>query len=183
MNKLILTIGKTHSGKTTFAEELKDKINGVVIQTDPLAEFLKDNFPIDFCEDKEHDGSFQNQSLKMELFETILDYGPKHQKYNIILANSNLHLKLREKIIKLARQNGWLVAGVYFNYPEKVLENRIISAQKSKKVLNASADFKVLLKKQKKIISKPRSEEFDLFFEIKTDNDLEKTKRKIIQWV
>ena len=37
MNKLILTIGKTHSGKTTFAEKLKDKINGVVIQTDPLA--------------------------------------------------------------------------------------------------------------------------------------------------
>ena len=46
MNYVLLTIGKTHTGKSTFAKELVEDIpNGVILETDSIALFLKDTFP------------------------------------------------------------------------------------------------------------------------------------------
>jgi len=40
-----MTVGKTHSGKTTFGKRLAKKIkDNILIDTDVIAEFLRDNY-------------------------------------------------------------------------------------------------------------------------------------------
>ncbi len=175
----IMMIGKTHSGKTTLARRLAESLRGVVLETDNLALFLKKEFPIDFDADKEHSGSFNNPSLKIKLFEAILEHTITAGHYLPILANSNLHQKLRDKLIGKLHRHGYKVIGIYLNLPEKVLKERVKRAKKDTGVLNASKDFNVLLDKQRKILAEPKAEEFDYFLEIQSEDDVRRVVDKI----
>lgn len=181
-NILIMTIGKTHSGKTTFGEELVKVLPGVIIQSDPLAEFLKDNFPEGFYTDYEHDGSFKNPSLKYKLFITILKHSFKG-KFIPIITNANIHFKLRKEIIKKDHKNGYKVVGVYLNYSENILKQRIEYAKRNKKCLFVSANYKALLKKQAKLLAIPQEKEFDYFFEVRDEKEYEKMKEGVLKIV
>lgn len=47
MQFVVMTVGKTHSGKTTFGMELAKKIKkSCVLDADILSEFLKTTYPI-----------------------------------------------------------------------------------------------------------------------------------------
>ena len=71
---LIMFIGKTHSGKTTFANELK-KENGniLVLEADPIAVFIKEHFPelVD-ADNNKHYEIFGEVSLKYKIFLLLL---------------------------------------------------------------------------------------------------------------
>ncbi len=169
----IMMIGKTHSGKTTLARQLAKNLRGIVLETDNLALFLKKEFPIDFDADKEHSGSFDNPSLKIKLFETILEHAIATGCYLPILSNSNLHQKLRDKLIEKLHRHDYEVIGIFLDLPRKVLRERVEIAQKDTGVLNVSKDFNVLLDKQRKILAKPKAEEFDYFLEVKKEEDIQ----------
>ncbi len=171
----IMIIGKTHSGKTTLARQLAKGLQGVVLETDNLALFLKKEFPVDFDADKEHNGSFDNPSLKIKLFETILEHAITTGHYLPILSNSNLHQKLRDKLVDKLHYYGYKVIGVYLNLPEKALKERVKVAKKDIRVLNASKNFNVLLDKQRRILVEPKAEEFDYFLEIQNEDGAKST--------
>lgn len=97
-------IGKTHSGKTTFAKELEKIKNDVlVLEVDPVALFMRENFPkLRELDDKEHSGAFQNASLKYRIFLLLLEFSMFFGR-TIILSNSNMYERGRKLVFKLAK--------------------------------------------------------------------------------
>ena len=176
-----MTIGRTHSGKTTFAEDLKKTLKGsVVIQTDPIAEFLAQNFPKKMYKDKEYNGKFEKPTLKLSIYKTIIHHAMMINQKTLIFANSNLYKKFRKEHIDWFREEGYKVIGVFLNYPASVLKKRVRDSGRDNSLLKTN-DFEKLVDMQRKILEKPKEDEFDLFFEIKSDEELEKMKKKIIK--
>lgn len=174
---LIMTVGKTHSGKTTFARKINDILpNSVVLESDVISVFLRENFPlIHFSSVNREFGrkfDFEKPQLKYAILKTILTFSLENG-FRIILSNSNSIKKARAQVIKLIRSYGTKVIMVYFNIPEEVLLKRIKKAGRSTAVLNSSKNFRELLtKKQRVIFEAPNKDEADYFFEIKREKDI-----------
>ena len=62
MQFVIMTVGKTHSGKTTFGMELAKKIKrSCVLDADILSEFLKTTYPVLYQSDREKNSEKKTQ--------------------------------------------------------------------------------------------------------------------------
>ena len=116
MNRyVLLTIGKTHSGKSTFANEIISEIpNGVILETDPIALFLRATFPNLHALDMDHSGGFSSPSLKFLMFRTILTFALE-QDFNIVMSNSNMYEKGRKDVLDIIKKYRHKTIGVYFN--------------------------------------------------------------------
>lgn len=180
--KLIMFIGKTHSGKTTFAKELeKIKKDVLVLEADPVALFMRENFPkLRELDDKEHSGAFQNASLKYRIFLLLLEFSMSFGK-TIILSNSNMYEKGRKLVFKLAKKYRYKVIGVYFDFPEEFLISRIKKSKRTMKILRVSKDFNELIINQRTRMQVPNPKEFDKFYTIKSEGDLIKVKNNLIK--
>lgn len=178
--QLIMLIGKTHSGKTTFAENLNKKFpNLLVLEADPIAIFVKEKFPaLSNLDYKKHTGKFKNIALKFKTFLLFLEFGLSLGK-TIILSNSNMWDKGRKMVFKLCKKFNYEVIGIYFDYPEEILKSRVKKTDRSKEILRIAKDFDDLLNKQKSRMQEPKSKEFDEFFVIKKEEDIDKIMKSL----
>lgn len=175
-----MMIGKTHSGKTTFGDELEDKISeSVVIQTDPISTFLQNTFKVNVDPDFEHDGSFKKPALKFKLFSAIFEHILDLGKFTLILSNSNMHQKARTEMITKIRSYEYKVIGVYMNYSEEFLLKRIRETKRDTQYLNLSKSFEEVLTRQRDIFIEPRKEEFGVLFEITSENQIQEVQKNI----
>lgn len=178
-----MTTGKTHSGKTTFGKKLAKKIkNNVLIDTDQIAEFLKDSYPNLYSNDflKNSTKLAPGYFLKKEVANTIFKNAFKTD-YIIISTSANSTKKLRSSLITLAKKNNRKVIMVYFNLPEEILLNRIDKNNRSKKCLYYSKDFKdLLLNKQSTRFEGADKKESDYFFEINKITDVNNAYNEIL---
>src|SRR3989339_619140 len=171
--KLIMFIGKTHSGKTTFAKELEGiKKDILVLEADPVALFMRENFPkLRELDDKEHSGIFKNVSLKYRLFLLLIEFSMSFGR-TIILSNSNMYERGRKLVFRLVKKYDYKIIGVYFNFPEEFLINRIKKSKRTTKILRVSKDFNELIINQRTRMQAPNSKNFDEFYIIKSEDDL-----------
>ena len=175
-------IGKTHSGKTTFAKEIeKNNENVISLEADPMALFIHDQFPrLKKFEDKTFNGSFKKLALKFQVLllfiKTIMSLGKP-----IILSNSNLWKKGRDRVFKISKKFDYENIGVYFDFPEDFLIERIKKSKRTKKILSTSKDFHDLIIRQRARVQPPNPKDFDKFFVIKSEKDLKTVKNKILQ--
>jgi predicted kinase len=178
---LIMLVGKTHTGKTTFANEVKQEFKNVLIlEADPIAVFMKENYPeLRFSDDKEHTGEFKDVSLKFKTFLLFLEFAMSLNK-PIMLSNSNMWLKGRELVFELCKKNGYKVIGIYLNLPEEILINRINVSERSTNVLRTSKSFNELILNQRERMQPPEPSDFTEFFECKSEQEVEDIKKKII---
>lgn len=179
---LIMFIGKTHSGKTTFAKELEKSNNDtIILELDPIALFMRENFPkLRELDDREHSGKFKNISLKYQTFLLFLEFAMSFDR-PIILSNSNMWIKGRRLVSKLAKKFNYKVIGVYFDFPEEFLLNRIKKSKRTTNVLRVSKSFEDLIIRQRTRMEIPNPNDFEEFYIIKSENDLEKIKNKLIK--
>lgn len=179
---LIMFIGKTHSGKTTFAKELeKENTNIIILELDPMALFMRENFPkLRELDDRDHSGKFKNISLKYQTFLLFVEFAMSFGK-PIILSNSNMWVKGRSLIFKLAKKFDYKIIGVYFDFPEEFLLNRIKKSKRTTNVLRISKSFEDLIINQRTRMETPNPKDFKEFYIIKSENDLEKVKNKLIK--
>lgn len=182
--KLIMLIGKTHSGKTTFAKELKKKIkNLIVLEADPIAIFMKENFPeLRESDDIEHTGIFKNVSLKYKTFLLFLEFALALNR-PIILSNSNMWSNGRKMVLKLCKKFGYKIIGVYFDFSEEFLIQRVQNGNRSTNVLRKSKNFNELIFNQRARMQIPKSSEFYKFMTIKSEYDLKTIKNNLINEV
>jgi len=175
-------IGKTHSGKTTFAKELEEiKKDILVLEADPIALFMRENFPkLRELDDKEHSGAFKNASLKYRLFLLLLEFSMSFGR-TIILSNSNMYERGRRLVFRLVKKYDYKVIGVYFDFPEEFLISRIQKSKRTTKILSVSKDFNDLIINQRTRMQVPDSKDFDLFYTIKSDSGLIKVKDSLIK--
>lgn len=177
----LLTIGKTHSGKSTFANDLiLDIPNGIILETDSVALFLHTAFPKLHSVDLKHPGGFSPPSLKFMIFQEILKFSLE-QKLNIILSNANMFQDGREHMLGMLKRYPTETIGVYFNYPEEVLVERVKHSGRDTRVLTVSKDFEELIVKQRARFQVPNENDFDHFFEIRDPSELDELKGKLIE--
>lgn len=181
MNYTLLTIGKTHTGKSTFANELLKEIqNGVILETDLIALFLRANYPKLHALDVDHKGSFSSPSLKFLLFRTVLSFALE-QNVNIIMSNSNMYQNGRKDVLSIIKQYSTKSIGLYFNYPEEIILERVKVSKRDTSVLSVSKDFEELVVNQRTRFQPPNETDFDYFFEVKNVTELLAIKDTILK--
>lgn len=179
-----MTVGKTHSGKTTFGKKLAQKIkNHILIDNDQITEFLKDEYSnlynSDFLENSNQ--LSPGFILKKELIAVILKNAFKTNLI-VISTGANSTKKLRKNLSDLARKSGRKVIIIYFNLDEKILLDRIDKGGRSKKCLYHSKDFRdLLLNKQALRFESASEKEADYFFEIKKVADTKEVFEKVLK--
>ncbi len=180
---LIMFIGKTHCGKTTCAKELEKKVKGfVALEADPIAIFMKKEFPILRQNDdkKIYSGADNKNSLKFRTFLLFLDFALFLGK-PILLSNANLYSNGRKTIIKLCKKYNYKVVGVYFDFPEEILFERAKSSERNKDVLRVVKDFKDLITIQRDRLEIPKRSEFNEFFVVKSLLEVQKLQKLLVK--
>lgn len=175
-----MCVGYTHSGKTTFARQLVEKYpKTVLIDTDEIALFLKEKYPL--LMDSTHNkgrSDFTKSGIKGTVFKNIYQFCLE-TGLSIILSNGNLSTVLRTFIIEHAKEKGYEVTVVYFNLPKETIIKRIENSSKSTQVFTLSKSWSEVFDRQQKESELPPSREGVTFFEIKNDNDFEVVYKEI----
>ncbi|MDN7228045.1 AAA family ATPase [Planococcus sp. N064] len=140
MNRyIIMTVGKTHSGKTTFANELEKKlVNAVVIDQDSHAEFLQLQYP-------RLVPSGGPNLLIYALTRAVFDYAVNETDCHLILSNSNLKMNSRRVLLEEFHGKGFTSILVHLDIPDSVLRERVAASTRSTTILRTAASFKEVL--------------------------------------
>jgi len=179
MNRyVIITVGKTHSGKTTFAKALEKEIhNSVVIDQDNHAEFLQKHYQNILPKQGEN-------SIKYAITQTIFDYAVNETNCHLILCNSNRNQVGRLKMLGQLKSKGFTTIIVNFNIPENVLKDRVNHSQRSTTILRTVSTFgEVLIRQDNEtnqgVVIEPTEGEADYLFLIQNAHDTQNVIRKI----
>ncbi|MCM3628465.1 ATP-binding protein [Paenibacillus glycanilyticus] len=161
---VVVTIGKTHSGKTTFAKQLELQLkNAVMIDQDNHASFI--NAYYESLRPKEGPNK-----LKYAVTQSIIDYAVNQTDCHIVLCNSNLARKGRMEVLNYFRSKGFIAILVYFDIPEDVLQIRVKESQRSKDIFRSGSTFEDVLARQlKNEISVPEKDEADYLYVVRSN--------------
>lgn len=168
MNRLvIMTVGKTHSGKTTFAKELESVLQqAIVIDQDNHAEFINNHYrklrPVE-----------GPNTLKMSITNAIVEYAAVQSNFHIILSNANLNMSGRTNILRYFHEKGFESIIVYFNLSIEILRARIEQTKRSKTIFRSASSFLEVLERQENLGEiHPSKDEANYLFEIKDPNNI-----------
>nr|WP_186321309.1 AAA family ATPase [Bacillus sp. FJAT-22090] len=177
MNRLVvMTVGKTHSGKTTFALALeKDMLNSIVIDQDNHAVFLHTYYE-KLIPQQGHN------TIKYLLTQTIVNHAINDTDCHIILSNSNRNRTGRLKLLKPYKDKNFTSVIVNFDIPEYVLQERVTKSQRSTSILRTVTTFEeVLTRQQNEEALAPTLDEVDHLFIVKNANEIPSVIREIIK--
>ncbi len=170
----IITVGKTHSGKTTFARALESQLeNAVVIDQDNHAEFVNAHY----LKLRPKDGP---NTLKYAITHAIVNYAVHQTDSHLILCNSNLARKGRTELLDFFRGNAFTTVIVYFDIPDEVLRLRVAESQRSKAIFRSASTFEEVLMRQQSSEA-PDASESDHFYTIRSNEELPDVIAQIIQ--
>ena len=167
----ILTVGKTHSGKTTFARELEQNLsNSLVIDQDNHAAFINKHYR------KLMPTSGPN-TFKYALTHTIVDYAVHETNLHMIICNSNRSRKGREELLTYFLNKGFHTIIVNFDIPDAVLEERVKRTTRGTEIFRSASTFEEVLARQQadsynSDVALPVSEEANHLFTIRQENDV-----------
>jgi len=180
MNRLvIITVGKTHSGKTTFAKDLEQQLgNSIVIDQDNHAEFINTFY-------KSLLPSQGPNTIKYAVTQTIVDYAVNQTSFHLILCNSNRSRNDRLELLRHFRDKGFISILVHFDIPDYVLQARVANSKRSTTIFRSAATFEEVLNRQmaeshKSELIAPIEGEADYLFTINNNDDVQSVIRKIV---
>lgn len=127
-------------------------------------------------------GKWDKPSLKLLIFRTVLDYSLAND-LSVILCNSNLSTAVRDDVIKSLKKSHYKTIGLFLNYSEDIINERIAKSNRDTSVLGASKSFENLVINQRSRLEVPQASEFDYFFEVTDPNKLAGIEKKIIEIV
>lgn len=167
MNRIVVvTVGKTHSGKTTFAKQLELQLeNTIIIDQDNHASFINAYY-------KALRPKVGPNTLKYAVTQTVVDYAVNQTDCHLVLCNSNLARSGRMDALDYFRKKGIISILVYFDIPEYVLKERITESQRSKDIFRSASTFEeVLARQQESDASTPEIGEADHFFVVNRNEE------------
>jgi adenylate kinase family enzyme len=176
---VIMTVGKTHSGKTTFARALEQELaNSLVIDQDNHAEFINTYY-------KNLIPKQGPNTFKYTITQTVVDYAVEQTDFHLILCNSNTNRKGRLELLKQFHEMGFSSILVHFNIPEHILRERVAESRRSKVIFRKASTFEEVLMRQiaesqKGRIIEPTEEEADYLFEIKNSDEVESVIQRLV---
>lgn len=180
MNRfVIMTVGKTHSGKTTFAKALEKQLeNSVVIDQDNHAQFLHTYY-------EKLLPKHGSNGIKYALTQTIVNYAVTNTDCHLILCNSNRNKQGRTQLLEQFHQKGFASIIVDFEIPDNVLKERVRNSQRSTSILRTASNFVEVLERQhlesnKGNVIAPIEGEANYLFNIKDSNEVNVVIKEII---
>lgn len=177
---LIMTIGKTHSGKTTFGKQLHKKLPSFsLVETDDIVPFLREQVPEILAYEKNRGHVLEAMTLRSSIgrliIETALSYG-----ISLIIPNGHITRKVRDQKRELAKKYHAKIIYVSFELPKHIIEKRIRASKRSSSPLNISKNFQEVFERQQEIFEKPLRKEADHFFAINMASDSGLVMKKIL---
>ncbi len=177
---VVMCVGHTHTGKTTFARKLAQQNPDMVqLDSDEIAAFSKEKYPL-LVESPYNKNQRDFDNLKAILFKEVYRFSLNIGN-PIILSNGNLAKKFRAFVTREAKKQGYEVITVYFNIPEAVILQRLASTEKSQNVFIQSKSWPEVLERQKKYAELPPVTKNTTYFEIQNDADQETVIQRINQ--
>ena len=178
---VIITVGKTHSGKTTFARELEKEFpHSFVMDQDNQAEFINAHY------EKLQPAEGAN-TFKHGLSKFIVDYAKEHTNLHLIISNSNRSKNGRLYLLnELFPQNEYVRILVHFDIPDDVLYERVARSTRNTNIFRGGyASFKEVLDRQQTEslhddVVDPVENEADYLFVIRNSKDVSFTIEEIV---
>ncbi|MEK5028810.1 AAA family ATPase [Paenibacillus sp. FSL M7-1046] len=175
---VIITVGKTHSGKTTFAKKLEQHLhNSVVIDRDDHAEFINTHYKS--LLPKQGANTFKNAISR-----TIVDYAVNESNSHLILCHANRGRKGRLEMLERFHHKGFVSILVHFEIPDDILHSRISNSQRSTTIFRSASNFEEVLSRQQaeshhSDVVAPAAGEADHLFVIKDSDEVQSVIQKI----
>lgn len=140
---VILTVGKTHSGKTTFARDLEKSLsNSVVIDQDNHGAFINRHY-------KALEPKTGPNKLKHALSQLIVDYAKEESDCHLIICNSNRSRNGRLYLLNdVFPPSLFTRILVHFAIPQHILEERIAQSERPMDIFRSASTFEEVLKRQ-----------------------------------
>ncbi|NWK69196.1 ATP-binding protein [Bacillus paramycoides] len=178
---VIITVGKTHSGKTTFARELEKELpNSFVMDQDNQAEFINTYY-------EKLQPTEGTNTLKHGLSKFIVDYAKEYTNLHLIICNSNRSRNGRMYLLnELFKKEEYVRILVHFDIPDDVRYERVARSQRSTNIFrgNYSSFEEVLVRQQDESLHEdvvdPVENEADYLFVIRNCKDVNSTIEEII---
>ncbi|PEL86123.1 CRISPR-associated protein Cas2 [Bacillus wiedmannii] len=178
---VIITVGKTHSGKTTFAKELEKELpHAFVMDQDNQAEFINTHY------EKLQPGEGPN-TFKHGLSKFIVDYAKEHTSLHLIICNSNRNRNGRMYLLnELFQKEEYVRILVHFDIPNDVLYERVARSTRSTNIFRGDyCSFKEVLDRQQseslhEDVVNPIENEADYLFVIRNRKDVNSTIEEIV---
>jgi len=176
---VILTVGKTHSGKTTFANSLEKELsNTVVIDQDNHAEFIHTHYK-SLLPDLD-----RPNKIKYAITQTIVEYAINESDSHLVLSNSNLNREGRLKLLEYYHNKGFRSIIVSFEIPNYILKERVAGSKRSTSILRVATTFDEVLKRQEKETNKgnillPEEGEADTLFRVRKPEEIQSVIKSI----
>lgn len=178
---VIITVGKTHRGKTTFAKALEKELPySFVMDQDNQAEFINTHY------EKLQPAKGPN-TFKHGLSKFIVDYAKEHTNLHLIISNSNRSKNGRLYLLnELFPQNEYIRILVHFDIPDDILYERVTRSTRSTNIFRGSySSFKEVLNWQQaeslhEDVVDPVENESDYLFVIRNNKDVHSTIEEIV---
>ncbi|WP_025118645.1 AAA family ATPase [Bacillus sp. H1m] len=178
---VIITVGKTHSGKTTFAKELEKELpNSFIMDQDNQAEFINTHY-------EKLQPTEGSNILKHGLSKFIVDYAKEHTNLHLIICNSNRSKNGRFYLLnEVFPQNEYIRILVHFAIPDDVLYERVGLSKRSTNIFRGNySSFKEVLHRQQvkslhEDVVDPIENGADYLFVIRNSKDVNSTILKIV---
>ena len=178
---VIITVGKTHSGKTTFAKSLEKELpHSFVMDQDNQAEFINTHY--EKLQPAEGPNTFKHGLSKF-----IVDYAKEHSNLHLIISNSNRSKNGRLYLLnELFPQNEYVRILVHFDIPDDVLYERVARSTRSTNIFRGGySSFKEVLDRQQaeslhNDVIDPVENEADYLFVIRNSKDVNSTIEEIV---
>ncbi|MCG7345701.1 ATP-binding protein [Sporosarcina sp. ACRSL] len=170
---VVITVGKTHSGKTTFARKLEQELkNSIVMDQDNHGAFINKYY-------KNLQPKTGPNTLKHAISQLIVDYAKEHNDCHLIICNSNRSRSGRTYLLEqLFPEHEFIRILVHFDLPDHVLHARVLNSQRSTDIFRSASNFEQVLDRQnadslKEDVVDPVEGEADHLFVIKNSEEVE----------
>lgn len=139
---VVITVGATHSGKTTFAKKLEQRLpNSVVIDRDNQAEFINTHYKALLPKQGAN-------TIKNVLTRALVDYAINETVLHVIQCNANRTQRGRLDLLERFNQKGFISLLVHFEIPDGILRERIATSQRSTSIIRTRSNFAEVLDMQ-----------------------------------
>ncbi|MFK4326040.1 MULTISPECIES: ATP-binding protein [Bacillus] len=180
---VIITVGKTHTGKTTFAKALEKELpHSFIMDQDNQAEFINTYY------EKLQPTEGPN-TLKHGLSKFIVDYAKEYTNLHLIICNSNRsrngRMYLLNELFK-EEEEEYVRIFVHFDIPDDVLYERVARSTRSINIFRGNySSFKEVLVRQQaesqhEDVVDPVENEADYLFVIRDSKDVKSTIEEIV---
>jgi predicted kinase len=177
---MIMTVGKTHSGKTTFALALEKALkNSMVMDQDNNAEFINTYY-------NNLQPTFGPNTLKHAISELIVYYAIEHTDFHLIICNANRSRNGRRALLqKFFPENEFIRILVHFDIPDHVLQERVRKSERSTSIFRGASNFEQVLVRQQQDsviqdVADPVEGEADYLFVIKDNEEVAAVIKRIV---